>query len=180
MKKPKDSLGVSMMEMVLYIGISTVIAAGVFRLYAEAVEKTRRVEIQNRIPELAKQVNLLWAGRDMGNDANTYLRSKKIRLSHPWSPKDTDADPAISVSSKGSASGTTPLARTHIEIQVKYLPKAACAWMASTMLDVGFCITGTSKGTPADTDCNPTPAVAVDQCNKADATNIVYIRARKE
>lgn len=189
MIKSKDAAGISMMEMILYIGIMTVVGAGVFRLYAEANEKAKRVEIQNQIPSVIKQTNILYAGRHINkcntdedkpcivvdknlNDSN-YLSGKGVKLTHPWS----SAADAITVTAK-AANGV--ITRPFMEIQVKYLSKASCVWLVSAMVGTGLCTTGTKVTAAPATDCNPDPKSAVTQCNKTDNTNIVFVRAQKE
>jgi hypothetical protein len=186
MYKYKDATGASMMEMVLYVGIMAVVAAGVFKLYAEASEKAKRVEIQNQIPDIIKKVNVLYAGRAIGSaglennkNANTddYLTKKNIKLTHPWSA----ASDAITVTwVTGNTAATTITGRPHMKIAINNLPKASCIWLVSAMTDTGVCTTAgtTDSGNVADTNCIKTPEKAVDKCDGT--TNSVYVRARKE
>jgi hypothetical protein len=196
MRKSKDAAGASMMEMVLYIGIMTVVGAGVFRLYAEANEKAKRVEIQNQIPGIIKTANLLRMGRIIKTSCdssdytclkaekdNAYLESKGVKFTHPWS----QAAEAITATWKVAQTGAAdPIKSPYMEIKVQYLPKASCIWLVSAMSGTGLCTNGgngNNGATPTISGtykCDPTPNDAIAQCANTDSTNIVYVRAAKE
>ena len=61
--KFKNDAGRSMMEMILYIGITLVMTAATLRFYGESVEKTRMLQLDTQVSDIVEKVNLYYLGR---------------------------------------------------------------------------------------------------------------------
>lgn len=102
MKQNKNNSGRSMVEMLLYLAIVVLITTGSIKLYGESVEKTKRINAENQIRDIAKEINMLYIGRDFpsNGDITEKIQEKDINLTDPWGEK-------ITITAKNSPTGGT-------------------------------------------------------------------------
>lgn len=127
MKKFKNEFGRSMMEMLLYLGLIIVLGVSTMKLYAESTEKSKRINAQNQILDLKKDINTLYIGRAFPTiDFEGKLKDKGLVLINPWG--DT-----INIIAKNSPTGGTgAFALPYFGIKMK-LSKARCVALASAL-----------------------------------------------
>ena len=87
--KYKNDSGRSMMEMLLYLGITVVIGTGIIQTYSEAIQKTNRVKTDNLVSEIIEKVNNYYLGRNFAakqDDINDIIKKNmgNISLKSPW------------------------------------------------------------------------------------------------
>ena len=70
--KFKNDSGRSMMEMILYLGLIVVLTASTIKMYADSVEKTRVIKLENQVDDLKEYVNTYFLGRSLPTDNNVY------------------------------------------------------------------------------------------------------------
>ena len=76
--KYKNDSGRSMMEMLLYLGITVVIGTGIIQTYSEAVQKTNRVKTDSLVSEIIEKVNNYYLGRSFteSKDITEIVKTK--------------------------------------------------------------------------------------------------------
>ncbi|MGN0929161.1 MAG: hypothetical protein ACI4N3_00800 [Alphaproteobacteria bacterium] len=142
MQKFKEAFGRSMMEMLLYLGLVIVVTTAAIKLYTESVEKTKLINAQNQIRDIAKSVNMIYIGRDFptSGDITAKLKAKNINLIDPWKG-------AITVTAKNAPTGGTgSFVRPYFGIKMK-LSKANCVKLSSALIDDTIGINPKSNGT---------------------------------
>lgn len=127
MKKYKNILGASMIEMLMYLGLVVVISAGSLKLYGEAVEKTKRIKAENQIRDIAEAVHLIYMGREFMNKTLTSRDLKDTNLVSPWN--DTIQVSTFSGGQEGK------FKRPYFRIQVN-LTKENCIFLGTTLENV--------------------------------------------
>ncbi len=156
MKQNKNDFGRSMVEMILYLALVIIITTGSIKLYGESVEKTKRINAETQIRDIAKQVNMLYIGRPFpqNGDISEKIKDKDINLTDPW------GEP-ITITAKNSPTGGTGIfVLPYFGIKMK-LSKAHCVLLASALEadTIGInvksnSITGLSEGVDAySKDC---------------------------
>lgn len=90
--KYKNDSGRSMMEMLLYLGITVVIGTGIIQTYSEAVQKTNRVKTDSLVSEIIEKVNNYYLGRSFteSKDITEIVKTKMgdISLKSPWNGQE--------------------------------------------------------------------------------------------
>ena len=170
----KHDGGRSLVETLLVMGIAVVMGMITFRLYGDAAEKTHRMELQAKVAEIEKRVNLEWAGRGWGKgtaaDHTKKLQDKGMDFSTPWGGE-------ISLSFSEGEGGVKALARPFFGIEITNLTHARCIWAASTFSLSSICLSVNAVGSGAS--CMKEPVQFVTACNNSE-TNRVLVRYRKE
>lgn len=146
MTKFKNELGRSMVEMLLYIGLVIVIGVSTIKLYSESVEKSKRINAQNQIRDLIKDVNMIYIGRNFptSGDISEKIKKKGIKLVNPWGD-------SISIIAKNAPTGGTgSFALPYFGIKMK-LSKARCAYLGSALEEdtIGINVKGADISTNA-------------------------------
>ena len=87
--KFKNDLGRSMMEMILYLGLIVVLTASTLRMYADSVEKTRVIKLEEQITDLKEYVNTYFLGRSLPTDWTSFKNAVggETKFSDPWGGK---------------------------------------------------------------------------------------------
>lgn len=90
--KYKNDSGRSMMEMLLYLGITIVIGTGIIQTYSEAVQKTNRVKTDTLVDEIVEKVNNYYLGRSFTEDKDitdtVKTKMGNISLKSPWNGQE--------------------------------------------------------------------------------------------
>jgi len=163
----RNDSGISLIETILAMGITVALGAVSFRLYTEAMEKTRRIRLQADVAEIEKRVNLEWAGRGWGAGTDAArvkkLQGKGLDLTTPWGGE-------ISLSfSEGVQGGAKALARPFFGVEIPGLNRARCIWAATTFAPGSICLSINS----AAADCRKLPAEFLSACRESDDNRIV-------
>ncbi len=129
--KFKNDAGRSMMEMILYIGIIIMLGVTTMKTYGDSVEKTRIIEAENQISEIAEKVNNYYMGRPfpITGQIETTLKTKlgnQIKLIDPWGSNIT-----IYANKSGIANHEV-LPKPYFGITYKNLDTARCVNIANT------------------------------------------------
>ena len=87
--KFKNDAGRSMMEMILYLGLIVVLSAATVKMYADSVEKTRVVKLENQIEDLRDWVNTYSLGRSLPKNEGEWTDFKNVvggdtKFVNPW------------------------------------------------------------------------------------------------
>lgn len=129
MQKYKNSLGRSMVEMLLYLGLVVIVGAGSIKLYAESVEKTKVLNAQNQVRDIVKSVNMFYIGRDFPNgNITSKIKEKKVNLLDPWGQK-------IEIVAKNAPTGGSgAFALPYFGVKM-HLSKANCVKLSSALVD---------------------------------------------
>ena len=90
--KYKNDSGRSMMEMLLYLGITIVIGTGIIQTYSEAVQKTNRIKTDTLVGDVVEKVNNYYLGRSFTTeqDITSIVKTKMgdISLKSPWNGQE--------------------------------------------------------------------------------------------
>ena len=91
--KFKNDAGRSMMEMILYLGLIVILTASTLKMYADSVEKTRVVKLENQIDDLKEYVNTYYLGRPLPTDWSNFRNAVggETKFLDPWGGKVTVA-----------------------------------------------------------------------------------------
>ncbi len=130
MQKYKNSLGRSMVEMLLYLGLVVIVGTGSIKLYAESVEKTKLLNAQNQVRDIVKSVNMFYIGRDfpINGDITAKIAAKNVNLVDPWRQK-------ITITAKNAPTGGSgAFALPYFGVKMK-LSKANCVKLSSALAD---------------------------------------------
>ena len=124
--KYKNDSGRSMMEMLLYLGITVVIGTGIIQTYSEAVQKTNRVKTDNLISDVIEKVNNYYLGRNFTaeKDITETVKTKmgNISLKSPWNGQEVKVGIKPGIKANGN---NTPVPDT-IKITFNNLAKKDC------------------------------------------------------
>ena len=87
--KFKNDMGRSMMEMILYLGLIVVLTASTLKMYADSVEKTRIVKLEEQIDDLKEYVNTYFLGRQLPTEWTTFRNAVggEEKFADPWGGK---------------------------------------------------------------------------------------------
>lgn len=131
--KFKNDAGRSMMEMILYIGITLVMTASTLRLYGESVEKTRMLQFETQVGDIVEKVNLYYLGRPYPQNAgeiNTTIKKnigEDISLHDPWGTE-------IVVTAHNTDNTNTGIEKPYMDLKVSNLDTKRCINVANTFI----------------------------------------------
>ena len=124
--KYKNDSGRSMMEMLLYLGITIVIGTGIIQTYSETVQKTNRVKTDSLISDIVEKVNNYYLGRNFTQeqDITETVKTKmgNISLRNPWNNQEVQVGIKPGIKPTGN---NTPVPDT-IKIMFKNLNSKDC------------------------------------------------------
>lgn len=169
MNKFKDSLGRSMIEMLLYLTLVIIVSTASIKLYTESVEKTKLMNAQNQVRDIIKSVNMIYIGRDfpVNGDITSKVAAKKVHLVDPWGEK-------ITITARNAPTGGTgAFALPYFGIKMK-LSKANCIKLSSALIDDTIGINPTANAT---TSLSETVADFAKNCQE---NHDVYFWIKKE
>ena len=131
--KFKNDAGRSMMEMILYIGITLVMTAATLRLYGESVEKTRMLQLDTQVSDIVEKVNLYYLGRSYPQNAgeiNSIIKKnmgEEISLVDPWGSE-------IIVTTRNTDNANTGIEKPHMDLKISNLDTKRCINVANTFI----------------------------------------------
>ena len=162
--KFKNDAGRSMMEMILYLGLIVILTASTLKMYADSVEKTRVVKLENQIDDLREYVNTYYLGRPLPTDWANFRNAVggETKFLDPWGGKVT------------VATGATNAAITKENFELQYSGKSMdvkrCMTVGNTFIEkdiVALRINGTLL-----TGANMEVGKIAENCNKESGNTI--------
>ena len=155
--KYKNDSGRSMMEMLLYLGITIVIGTGIIQTYSEAVQKTNRVKTDTLISDVIEKVNNYYLGRNFKANENITETVKtkmgNISLKSPWNGQEVQVGIQAGTKPTGNNTPTPDI----IKIMFKSLSKKDCNIVFNVMeqkqatsIEINGTKTNTSTGNCKD------------------------------
>ena len=132
----KNDAGRSLMELLLYLGITFGLTAGVLKMYSESVDKTNMLKLDTQISDIVEKVNLYYLGRDYPNnvhDLNSVMKKNlgsEINFYDPWGGE-------IIVTARNSDTLGVGIDKAHMDLQVSNLDQKKCIDVANKFTEKG-------------------------------------------
>ena len=175
--KFKNDMGKSMFEMVLYLGLIVLLTASTIKMYADSVEKTRIIKLENQIDEIREGVNTYYLGRNLPNtssNANAYEKFKteigKAKFDNPWGGQVSLVTKNPTIGENGTA--TPPFTKPSFGIKYDNNDTKRCINIATSFLSKGVIALQISDTTISGK--NLSIGNVATNCTKKDAAVIGY------
>jgi len=181
--------GVSMVELILYIGIVITVTLAGINFQNQAIEKTRQAELQITLADIERKVNELYLGRPWGSMVDSeralYLLERGVGLTSPWKTGMQDYGTAANgrrlvgnmiVRTSDGVSSNSAIKMPHFSVHVRGLPKPSCVLAANNQLSAAACVSINNDVAVAETDCAKTVSEISNRCDRQENEVIVFFR----